>query len=58
MPRSHSRSRSPDETIPLPHDASPISESDYFRKGDEFRIWLKDEKRKYFDELSGDKARR
>ncbi|KAJ7897349.1 hypothetical protein B0H14DRAFT_2333073 [Mycena olivaceomarginata] len=57
MPRSHSRSRSPDETIPLPYDASPISESDYFRKGDEFRIWLKDEKRKYFDELSGDKAR-
>ncbi|KAJ7361265.1 hypothetical protein DFH08DRAFT_684880 [Mycena albidolilacea] len=59
--RSRSRSRSRDsdaqETIRLPHDASPISESDYFRKGDEFRIWLKDEKRKYFDELSGDKAR-
>ncbi|KAJ7508668.1 hypothetical protein B0H11DRAFT_2217938 [Mycena galericulata] len=60
--RSRSRSRSPGdsesrETIRLPHDASPISESDYFRKGDEFRVWLKTEKKKYFDELSGDKAR-
>ncbi|KAJ7610965.1 hypothetical protein FB45DRAFT_1120917 [Roridomyces roridus] len=61
-PRSRSRSRSRDSDShekqrTLPHDASPISESDYFRKGDEFRIWLKTEKNKYFDELSGDKAR-
>ncbi|KAJ7492203.1 hypothetical protein FB451DRAFT_1217365 [Mycena latifolia] len=60
--RSRSRSRSRDrsesrEPVRLPHDAPTISESDYFRKGDEFRIWLKDEKKKYFDELSGDKAR-
>ncbi|KAJ7687431.1 hypothetical protein B0H17DRAFT_1070196 [Mycena rosella] len=60
--RSRSRSRSREgsesrEAIRLPHDAPTISESDYFRKGDEFRIWLKEEKRKYFDELSGDKAR-
>ncbi|KAK7063852.1 hypothetical protein R3P38DRAFT_14710 [Favolaschia claudopus] len=42
----------------LPHNASPISErSDYFNKNPEFRQWLKDEKKKYFDELSGDKAR-
>ncbi|KAJ7922844.1 hypothetical protein B0H13DRAFT_1982006 [Mycena leptocephala] len=60
--RSRSRSRSREgsethETIHLPHGAPVISESDYFRKGDEFRQWLKDEKKKYFDELSGDKAR-
>ncbi|KAJ6601400.1 hypothetical protein DFH09DRAFT_1302682 [Mycena vulgaris] len=60
--RSRSRSRSREgsesrESVRLPHDAAAISESDYFRKGDEFRIWLKDEKRKYFDELSGEKAR-
>ncbi|KAJ6541919.1 hypothetical protein B0H19DRAFT_959040 [Mycena capillaripes] len=54
--RSRERSETP-ETIHLPHDAPTISESDYFRKGDEFRIWLKTEKKKYFDELSGDKAR-
>ncbi|GBE77371.1 hypothetical protein SCP_0102440 [Sparassis crispa] len=62
--RSHSRSRdrsrsgSPERRIQLPSGASPISESDYFLKSDEFRIWLKDEKRKYFDELTSDKARR
>ncbi|KAJ7103120.1 hypothetical protein B0H15DRAFT_194310 [Mycena belliarum] len=58
--RSHSGSRECSESrgaIQLPHGAPAISESDYFRKGDEFRIWLKDEKRKYFDELSGEKAR-
>ncbi|KAK7051621.1 hypothetical protein VNI00_004600 [Paramarasmius palmivorus] len=55
--RDRDRSYSPDERRKLPHDASPISESDYFQKSDEFRIWLKDEKGKYFDELSGDKAR-
>ncbi|KAF7337616.1 hypothetical protein MSAN_02234900 [Mycena sanguinolenta] len=60
--RSRSRSRSREgsdshEAISLPHDAPAISEADYFRKGSEFRVWLKDEKKKYFDELSGDKAR-
>ncbi|KAF7347463.1 hypothetical protein MVEN_01502300 [Mycena venus] len=51
--RNRSRNRSRDHSqegsdthASLPHDASPISESDYFRKGDEFRIWLKDEKKK------------
>ncbi|KAF8079263.1 hypothetical protein FPV67DRAFT_107852 [Lyophyllum atratum] len=65
MPSRHSRSRSPrrersrtpERDIKLPNNASPLSESDYFQKSDEFRIWLKDEKGKYFDELSGDKAR-
>ncbi|KAF9469511.1 hypothetical protein BDZ94DRAFT_1242569 [Collybia nuda] len=53
--RSPRRSRSPERK--LPNDVSPISESDYFQKSSEFRIWLKDEKGKYFDELSGDRAR-
>ncbi|KAG6860680.1 hypothetical protein C0995_008672 [Termitomyces sp. Mi166 len=57
------RSRTPERDIELPHGAKPISESDYFQKSDEFRTWLKDEKGKeyyeqYFDELSGDRARR
>jgi len=40
------RSRSPERHAVLPYDASPISESDYFQKSNEFRIWLKDEKGK------------
>ncbi|GLB43683.1 hypothetical protein LshimejAT787_1401950 [Lyophyllum shimeji] len=55
--RSRSRSRTPERDRKLPSNASPISESDYFQKSDEFRIWLKEEKSKYFDELSGDRAR-
>ncbi|KAF9528107.1 hypothetical protein CPB83DRAFT_854889 [Crepidotus variabilis] len=51
------RSASPDRKAELPLGVKPISEDDYFQKSDEFRLWLKDEKRKYFDELSGDKAR-
>ncbi|KAF8736849.1 hypothetical protein AX14_013783 [Amanita brunnescens Koide BX004] len=54
--RDHSRSaRRRDED--LPYDAKSISESDYFLKSDEFRLWLREEKKKYFDELSGDRAR-
>ncbi|KAF5384014.1 hypothetical protein D9757_006919 [Collybiopsis confluens] len=53
---SGSRGRS-EKDIQLPHNAKPISESDYFQKSDEFRTWLKEEKGKYFDELSGEKAR-
>jgi hypothetical protein len=74
---SRSRSRSPSDRKSrpkeLPYDAPEISESDYFQKNDEFRVWLRSEKgkvtrvypsggvlisRQYFDELSGDKARR
>ncbi|KAF7303018.1 hypothetical protein MKEN_01264800 [Mycena kentingensis (nom. inval.)] len=55
MPRSD---RSEDESEPeLPYGAQRISEADYFRKSEEFRVWLKREKSKYFDELSGEKAR-
>ncbi|KAF9478907.1 hypothetical protein BDN70DRAFT_835214 [Pholiota conissans] len=57
--RSHSRRRSesPERRVELPRGASLLSESDYFQKSDEFRLWLKEEKGKYFDSLSGDRAR-
>ena len=42
--RSRSRSRSRERSYKLPEGVSEISESDYFLKSDEFRIWLKDEK--------------
>ncbi|KAF9055685.1 hypothetical protein BJ165DRAFT_1521679 [Panaeolus papilionaceus] len=55
--RSRNRSASPERRYDLPKGVEPISESDYFQKSDEFRLWLKEEKSKYFDELSGDRAR-
>ncbi|KAI0713176.1 hypothetical protein C8T65DRAFT_645784 [Cerioporus squamosus] len=55
---SRDRSRSPERRISLPGGVSEISESDYFLKSDEFRVWLKEEKGKYFDELSSDRARK
>ncbi|KAJ3091994.1 hypothetical protein HK102_011767 [Quaeritorhiza haematococci] len=36
---------------------SEISDADYYLKAAEFRLWLKEEKKKYFDELSGEDAR-
>ena len=44
--RSRSRSRSPErrKRRDLPYDAKEISQSDYFQKIDEFKIWLKQEK--------------
>jgi len=56
--RSRSRSRSRERSYKLPEGVSGISESDYFLKSDEFRIWLKDEKDRYMDELSSEKSRR
>ncbi|KAI8639489.1 hypothetical protein BD408DRAFT_435126 [Parasitella parasitica] len=35
-----------------------IDEDDYFEKANEFRLWLKESKRKYLDELSSKEARR
>ncbi|KAF7307287.1 hypothetical protein MIND_00522700 [Mycena indigotica] len=60
MPRSDRSDEDDQESVRifrLPYDAPRISEADYFRKTDEFRVWLKTEKKRYFDELSGDKAR-
>ena len=45
----HERSPSPTPASnddDLPRGVSPISESDYFLKNTEFRIWLKEEKHK------------
>lgn len=35
-----------------------INEDDYFEKANEFRLWLKESKRKYLDEISSKEARR
>ncbi|KAG2116235.1 hypothetical protein BD769DRAFT_1486784 [Suillus cothurnatus] len=40
------RSPTPESGNDLPQGVSPISESDYFLKNTEFRIWLKEEKHK------------
>ena len=44
--RSRDRSESSDRDIQLPNNTKHISESDYFLRSDEFRVWLKDEKHK------------
>lgn len=44
--RSRDRSESSEREIDLPNGAKSISESDYFLRSDEFRVWLKDEKHK------------
>ncbi|KAF9787121.1 hypothetical protein BJ322DRAFT_1053661 [Thelephora terrestris] len=56
--RSRSRSYSRERSYKIPEGVSEISESDYFLKSDEFRVWLKEEKDRYMDELSSDKSRR
>ncbi|QRV79909.1 hypothetical protein RhiJN_07924 [Ceratobasidium sp. AG-Ba] len=55
-PRSRSQSPSA-ELLSSQLGIDSISEADYFRKSPEFRIWLRDEKGKYFDELTGERAR-
>ncbi|KAI0640188.1 hypothetical protein C8Q77DRAFT_1046556 [Trametes polyzona] len=55
---SRDRSRSPNRRASLPDGVPEISESDYFLKNDEFQVWLKEEKGKYFNELSSDRARK
>ncbi|KZV74047.1 hypothetical protein PENSPDRAFT_573572 [Peniophora sp. CONT] len=56
--RSRSRSRSESPPPRLPGGADPITENDYFLKNAEFSVWLREDKRKYFNELSGEKARK
>jgi hypothetical protein len=55
--RSPSRERKRHRVEELPYNADTISESDYFLKMNEFQQWLKEDKDRYFDELSGEKAR-
>lgn len=40
------------------NDIQQISVSDYFRLNAPFRLWLRKEKSRYFDEMTGDKARK
>ncbi|KAI9485918.1 MAG: hypothetical protein EXX96DRAFT_547017 [Benjaminiella poitrasii] len=42
----------------LKSSIKPIDEDDYFEKATEFRLWLREYKHKYFDELSSKEARR
>ncbi|KAF9979971.1 hypothetical protein BGZ65_005739 [Modicella reniformis] len=35
-----------------------ITETDYFTKSAEFRLWMRQDKKKYFEDLSADEARR
>ncbi len=56
MPRSRSpdSQRRSDSPKHLPGGVEPISESDYFLKSAEFRVWLKEEKHKVpLESLSG-----
>ncbi|KZT43845.1 hypothetical protein SISSUDRAFT_977870 [Sistotremastrum suecicum HHB10207 ss-3] len=55
--RKRPRDYSEERERSLPRGIDKISEADYFLKSTEFRAWLKDTKDKYFDELTGDKAR-
>ncbi|KAJ2344103.1 hypothetical protein GGF43_005531, partial [Coemansia sp. RSA 2618] len=49
-PRERSRRKDRD-------DVAQISQDDYFRLNAPFRLWLRKEKDRYFDEMSSDKAR-
>ncbi|KAG2190087.1 hypothetical protein INT46_003739 [Mucor plumbeus] len=42
----------------LKKSIKPINDDDYFEKANEFRLWLKESKRKYLDEISSKEARR
>lgn len=42
----------------LPDSIKPISDDDYFEKATEFRLWLKEAKHKYIDEISSKESRR
>ncbi|CAG7853908.1 SubName: Full=Uncharacterized protein {ECO:0000313/EMBL:CCA67915.1} [Serendipita indica DSM 11827] len=54
--RRRDRSRSISLERP-PRGVSEITEKDFFLKHDAFQLWLREEKDKYFTELSGEKAR-
>ncbi|KAI9362253.1 hypothetical protein BD770DRAFT_382247 [Pilaira anomala] len=56
------RSRHYHDTKPIPDSLKatiqPITEDAYFEKSTEFRLWLKENKHKYLDEISSKDARR
>ncbi|CAI2172621.1 3920_t:CDS:2 [Funneliformis geosporum] len=47
-----------DNSHKQPEGFKSISEDDYFSKSTEFRIWLRESKDKFFDELSSEQAHR
>ncbi|KAL0084330.1 hypothetical protein J3Q64DRAFT_1129543 [Phycomyces blakesleeanus] len=59
--RSHSKKsksqKPPSISDDLRDQIKPITEEDYFEKATEFRLWLKEEKRKYFNELDSSDSR-
>ncbi|KAF8337049.1 uncharacterized protein EI90DRAFT_3044705 [Cantharellus anzutake] len=56
-PSSHHRHHHQGDIVLADYGIEKISEDDYFLKSDNFRLWLRQDKDKYFDELSGDQAR-
>ncbi|PVF93807.1 hypothetical protein CPB86DRAFT_766937 [Serendipita vermifera] len=54
--RHRDRSRS-SSSGRLPRGVKELTERDFFLKHDAFSLWLREEKDKYFTELSGEKAR-
>ncbi|RIA90793.1 hypothetical protein C1645_737622 [Glomus cerebriforme] len=60
--KNHKRQRSDTELdfslSKQPKEFKPISEEDYFSKSTEFRVWLREDKDKFFDELSSEQAHR
>ncbi|KAJ2126392.1 hypothetical protein IW147_000140 [Coemansia sp. RSA 720] len=57
-PRTRSRSPGHSSRRRDRDDAGQISQEDYFRLNAPFRLWLRKEKDRYFDEMSSDKAHR
>lgn len=47
-----------EEENKLPNSIKPITEEAYFEKATEFRLWLKEAKQKYIDEISSKESRR
>ncbi|KAJ2776880.1 hypothetical protein H4R18_005447 [Coemansia javaensis] len=56
--RHRGRSRSPRRGSGSGSAPTPITQDDYYRLNAPFRLWLRKEKDRYFDELASDKARR
>ncbi|SAL95186.1 hypothetical protein [Absidia glauca] len=52
-----SSSRRSESATELPSTIKPITDDDYFEKASEYRIWLKEKKKKYFNELDAKDAR-
>lgn len=56
--RDYSSASEEDVDLQAKFGVEEISQDDYFSKSNEFRAWLRDEKKKYLDQLSGEESRR